>query len=277
MMASTTVAEQMAKRSTAMADVQSAVDQRNVSIDKVGVKSVRYPITLRQPDGGEQNTVALINLYVSLPKHKKGTHMSRFLEILNQYHRSITPAQIIPILHDMKRRLLANDAHIEMQFPYFIEKAAPVTGALGLMDYVCTFEGVSNGTDDFIMGVKAPATSLCPCSKEISRYGAHNQRCEITARVRFTGELWIEELVKMMESAASAQVYAVLKRPDEKFVTEQAFDNPKFVEDIIRDLALVMEAEPRISWYEIQSENFESIHNHNAYAYISRDKSAGHN
>ena len=265
-------AEQMTKRQPAMADVQSAADQRNVAIDKVGVKSVRYPITLRQPNGEEQNTVALINLYVSLPKHKKGTHMSRFLEILNQYHRSITPAQIIPILHDMKKRLLADDAHIEMQFPYFIEKSAPVTGARGLMDYVCTFEGTSNGTDDFILGVKAPATSLCPCSKEISRYGAHNQRCEITARVRFDGELWIEELVGMMEAAASSPVYAVLKRPDEKFVTEQAFDNPKFVEDIIRDLALRMESESRITWYEIQSENFESIHNHNAYALISRTK-----
>ncbi len=255
-----------------LADVQSAQDVRNIAIDKVGVKAVRYPITLSTPDGGEQNTVALINLYVSLPKHKKGTHMSRFLEILNRYHRSITPAQIIPILHEMKTRLMANDAHIEMTFPYFIEKQAPVTGARGLMDYACSFEGVSNGRDDFILGVKAPATSLCPCSKEISAYGAHNQRCEISARVRFTGTLWIEDLVKIMESAASAPVYAVLKRPDEKFVTEQAFDNPKFVEDIIRDLALMMEQNQQITWYSIQSENFESIHNHNAYALIERDK-----
>jgi len=172
----------------------------------------------------------------------------------------------------MKTRLDAEDAHIEMTFPYFIEKSAPVTGAKGLMDYVCTFEGTANGTDDFILGVRAPATSLCPCSKEISMYGAHNQRCEITARVRFKGMLWIEDLVKIMESAASAPVYAVLKRPDEKFVTEQAFDNPKFVEDIIRDLALALDKEDRITWYEIQSENFESIHNHNAYALIARDK-----
>ena len=255
-----------------LADVQSAQDKRNIAIDKVGVKAVRYPITLRTPDGGEQNTVAMINLYVSLPKHKKGTHMSRFLEILNRHHRSITPGQIIPILHEMKTKLLADDAHIEMTFPYFIEKEAPVSGARGLMDYVCSFEGVSNGSDDFILGVKAPATSLCPCSKEISAYGAHNQRCEISARVRFTGEFWIEDLVKIMESAASAPVYAVLKRPDEKFVTEQAFDNPKFVEDIIRDLALAMEENQQITWYSIQSENFESIHNHNAFAQIERDK-----
>ena len=255
-----------------MPDVQAASDRRNIAIYKVGVKNVRYPITLRQPDGGWQHTIAMINLYVSLPHHKKGTHMSRFLEILNRHHRSITPAQIVPILHEVKTRLLANDAHIEMIFPYFIEKAAPVTAARGLMDYVCSFEGTSNGQDDFILGVKAPATSLCPCSKEISRYGAHNQRCEISARVRFTGELWIEDLVRLMESAASAPVYAVLKRPDEKFVTEQAFDNPKFVEDVIRDLAMAMESEDRITWYSVQSENFESIHNHNAYAQIERRK-----
>jgi len=255
-----------------MPDVQGASDKRNVAIDKVGVKNVHYPITLKQSCGGDQHTVATINLYVSLPKHKKGTHMSRFLEILNQHHRSITPAQIIPILHEMKTKLHADDAHIEMTFPYFIEKAAPVSGAKGLMDYVCTFEGASNGSDDFILGVKAPATSLCPCSKEISAYGAHNQRCEISARVRFKGNLWIEDLVKIMESAASAPVYAVLKRPDEKFVTEQAYENPKFVEDIIRDLALALDADDRITWYSIQSENFESIHNHNAYALIERDK-----
>ncbi|MCL5770379.1 MAG: GTP cyclohydrolase FolE2 [Planctomycetes bacterium] len=255
-----------------MPDVQAASDRRNIAIDKVGVKNVRYPITLRQPDGGWQHTIALINLYVSLPHHKKGTHMSRFLEILNRHHRSITPAQIVPILHEVKTRLLANDAHIEIVFPYFIEKTAPVTAARGLMDYVCSFEGTSDGQDDFILGVKAPATSLCPCSKEISRYGAHNQRCEISARVRFTGELWIEDLVRLMESAASAPVYAVLKRPDEKFVTEQAFDNPKFVEDVIRDLAMAMESEDRITWYSVQSENFESIHNHNAYAQIERRK-----
>lgn len=258
--------------STKMPDVQGAADVRNVAIDKVGVKGVRYPITLRQACGGEQHTVATINLYVSLPKHKKGTHMSRFLEILNHHHRSITPEQIIPILHEMKTKLDAQEAHIHMEFPYFIEKAAPVTGARGLMDYLCTFEGTSNGSDDFILGVRAPATSLCPCSKEISVYGAHNQRCEITARVRPNGMLWIEDLVKIMEGAASAPVYAVLKRPDEKYVTEQAFDNPKFVEDIIRDLAVGLNKEEKVKWYSIQSENFESIHNHNAYAMIERDK-----
>ena len=261
-----------ASAAPAMADVQGASDGRNVAIDKVGVKGVRYPITLRQACGGEQHTIASINLYVSLPKHKKGTHMSRFLEILNRHHRAITPEQVIPILHEVKTKLDAADAHIEMTFPYFVEKGAPVTGAKGLMDYVCTFEGASNGLDDFIMGVRAPATSLCPCSKEISRYGAHNQRCEITAKVRTNKLMWIEDLVTIMEGAASAPVYAVLKRPDEKFVTEQAFDNPKFVEDIIRDLAMALDREDRVTWYHIESENFESIHNHNAYAMIERDK-----
>jgi GTP cyclohydrolase I len=258
-----------------LTDVQGASDARNIAIDKVGVKGVRYPITLKQACGGEQHTVAVINLYVSLPKHKKGTHMSRFLEVLNRHHRAITPAQIIPILHEVRTRLDAADAHIEMMFPYFIEKGAPVTGAKGLMDYVCTFEGASNGLDDFIMGVRAPATSLCPCSKEISRYGAHNQRCEISAKVRTNKLMWIEDLVKIMEGAASAEVYAVLKRPDEKFLTEQAFENPKFVEDIIRDLAGALDKEDRVTWYHIESENFESIHNHNAYAMIERDKRAG--
>jgi GTP cyclohydrolase IB len=255
-----------------MVDVQGASDVRNVAIDKVGVKDVRYPITLRQACGGEQHTIASINLYVSLPKHKKGTHMSRFLEVLNRHHRAITPQQIIPILHEVRMKLEAADAHLEMRFPYFIEKAAPVTGAKGLMDYQCVFEGVSNGADDFIMEVKAPATSLCPCSKEISAYGAHNQRCSITARVRTNKLMWIEDLVKIMEEAASAPVYAILKRPDEKFVTEQAYDHPKFVEDMIRDLAVALNKEERVTWYHIESENFESIHNHNAFAMIERDK-----
>ncbi|MCL2646254.1 MAG: GTP cyclohydrolase FolE2 [Phycisphaerales bacterium] len=255
-----------------MPDVQGAADARNVAINKVGVKGIRYPITLKQAGGGDQHTIATINLYVSLPKHKKGTHMSRLLEILNKHHRAMTSAMIVPLLREVRAKLDAADAHIEMEFPYFIEKAAPVTGAKGLMDYVCTFEGTSNSVDDFIMGVRAPATSLCPCSKDISERGAHNQRCAITARVRTKGMLWIEELVKIMESAASAPVYAVLKRPDEKYVTEQAFDNPKFVEDIIRDLAVALNKEDRVLWYSIESENFESIHNHNAYAMIEHDK-----
>lgn len=256
----------------AMPDVQASVDKRRVAIDKVGVKDVTYPITLRMPDGGCQSTVASINMYVSLPHHQKGTHMSRFLEVLNENAKGITPDRIPEITREIRKRLKAEDAHLELKFTYFIRKAAPVTGSPGLMDYQVTFECHANSHEDFIMGVTAPATSLCPCSKEISRFGAHNQRCHINAKVRFNGELWIEDLVKLLEQAASAEVYAVLKRPDEKYVTEVAYENPKFVEDIVRDLAISLEDDDRISWYSINSENFESIHNHSAYAQITRDK-----
>ncbi|MDX2118983.1 MAG: GTP cyclohydrolase FolE2 [Planctomycetota bacterium] len=256
-----------------MPDVQSSSDVRNVAIDRVGVKDVTYPIRLRMPDGGEQTTVASINMYVSLPHHKKGTHMSRFLEVLNQQtSEPVTPDRIPAIARAIRERLDAADAHFECRFTYFIKKLAHVTGTPGLMDYKVSFECASNGVDDFILGVSAPATSLCPCSKEISAYGAHNQRCHIEAKVRFKSQVWIEDVVKHLENAASTQVFAALKRPDEKWVTERAYENPKFVEDIVRDLAVALNADDRISWYSINSENFESIHNHNAYAQITRQK-----
>ena len=210
-------------------------------------------------------------MFVSLPHHKKGTHMSRFLEVLNQHAHPLTPDAIPLVARAIRERLEAEEATIELNFPYFIEKKAPVTGAPGLMDYQVTFAATVNGTDDFVMTVKAPAASLCPCSKEISLYGAHNQRCEIEAEVRFKGTMWIEDLVDILEGAASSPVYAVLKRPDEKYVTEAAYDNPKFVEDIVRDLAVALEKDARVRWFSINSENFESIHNHNAYAQITRD------
>ncbi len=261
------------RRPAGMPDVQSLSDTRKVPIDRVGVKDVTYPITLRTPDGGEQSTVASINMYVSLPHHQKGTHMSRFLEVLNeQAGEPVSPARIPDIARAICSRLKAAEAHFEARFTYFIKKKAPVTGATGLMDYQVTFECAANGDVDFIMGVAAPATSLCPCSKEISIYGAHNQRCRVEAKVRVKGMMWIEELVEILEGAASHPVYAVLKRPDEKYVTEKAFENPKFVEDIVRDLALALERDKRITWYQINSENFESIHNHNAYAQVTRDK-----
>ncbi len=267
-------------RREAMVDVQSSQDQRNVAIDRVGVKDVVYPIRLRTPDGGEQTTVATINMYVALPHYKKGTHMSRFLEVLNDHtSEPITPDKIPELTRAICKRLDAEEAHFEARFTYFVKKLAPVTKQPGLMNYKVTFECRANHVDDFVMGVAAPATSLCPCSKEISEYGAHNQRCEIEAKVRFKSaggkgkpSLWIEDVVTHLEKAASAPVYAVLKRPDEKFVTEQAYDNPKFVEDIVRDLAVGLNNDDRITWYQINSENFESIHNHNAYAQITRDK-----
>jgi GTP cyclohydrolase I len=256
-----------------MPDVQGSADLRKVAIDKVGVKDVTYPIRLRTQAGGVQTTVATINMYVSLPHTKKGTHMSRFLDVLNeQTSEPITPERIPAITRAIQTRLEAEDAHFECEFTYFIRKEAPVTKRSGLMDYRVRFECTSNSHDDFILGVSAPATSLCPCSKEISAYGAHNQRCRIGAKVRFNGMLWIEDLVSMLEAAASTEVFAVLKRPDEKWVTERAYDNPKFVEDIVRDLAVTLNREPRVTWYQIDSENFESIHNHNAYAQITRNK-----
>jgi GTP cyclohydrolase IB len=256
-----------------MPDVQGSADQRKVAIDKVGVKDVTYPVRLRTKAGGEQTTVARINMYVSLPHTKKGTHMSRFLDVLNEEtSEPVTPERIPGITRAIKERLEAEEAHFECEFTYFIRKEAPVTKRAGLMDYRVRFECTSNSHDDFVMGVTAPATSLCPCSKEISAYGAHNQRCHIGAKVRFTGMLWIEDVVGMLEKSASTEVFAVLKRPDEKWVTERAFENPKFVEDIVRDLAVTLNAEKRVTWYQIESENFESIHNHNAYAQIVREK-----
>ncbi len=259
--------------SKAIPDVQASADRRRVAIDRVGVKDVTYPLRLHTRDGGEQTTVASINMYVALPHHQKGTHMSRFLEVLNaQTGEPVCPSRIPEICRAIKERLNAETAHFQASFTYFITKPAPVTAMPGIMDYRVTFECTSNGTDDFVMGVTAPAASLCPCSKEISDYGAHNQRCHIHAKVRTNKLMWIEDLVELLEAAASCPVFAVLKRPDEKWVTEKAYDNPKFVEDIVRDLALGLEKDPRVTWYSIDSENFESIHNHNAYAQITRDK-----
>jgi GTP cyclohydrolase I len=269
----------MTKRPAAgetMPDVQASKDVRHIAIDRVGVKDITYPMKLRSQCGGDQHTVATVNMYVSLPHYQKGTHMSRFLEVLNeQTSEPVTPDRIPAITRAICERLNAEVAHFECDFTYFIKKLAPVTQMPGLMDYKVRFECTANGEEDFVMSVAAPAASLCPCSKEISEYGAHNQRCRIEAKVRLDPAkemLWIEELVEMLEKAASCPVYAVLKRPDEKFVTEKAYENPKFVEDIVRDLAILLEAEDRITWYSINSENFESIHNHNAYAQITRDK-----
>jgi len=257
-----------------MPDVQSDVDVRRIDIDKVGVKEIRYPITLHRRDGGSLDTVADIDMFVSLPADRKGTHMSRFLEMLNEYQDGIHPERLRELCRELRVRLDADVSHVEMDFTYFIPKAAPVTGRTGLMDYQVRFTCEAGEREDFVMRVAAKATSLCPCSKEISKYGAHNQRCLITADVRFDGMLWIEELADYLEAAASCRVYPVLKRPDEKHVTEEAYENPRFVEDIVRDLAVLLNGEDRITWYHIRSENFESIHSHNAYAEITRDKQA---
>lgn len=260
---------------TAMPDVQGSVDTRGVAINKVGVKGIRYPIILKDAKGGAHHTVAQVNMYVALPKEKKGTHMSRFMEVLNEHHEDIRLGELAGLMHTMRERLHASEAHLELEFPYFVTKQAPITGQSGKIDVQVKVEVVSTPkADDTILTLRVPATSLCPCSKEISQYGAHNQRCEMEASVRFAKgkSLSIEELVGIVEKCASTQVFAVLKRLDEKFVTEDAYDNPKFVEDIVRDLTVALDREKKIAWFRVASENFESIHNHNAYAVVEKDK-----
>jgi len=257
-----------------MDDIQSRVDDRCIHIDQVGVNDLRYPITVLDRDHEVQHTVAQLTLSVSLPHHFKGTHMSRFIEILNEHRGEITMRTLPEILHIMKSRLEAESAHIEVRFPYFLDRAAPISGAQALTDYECYFKGESNGaTDDFVLGVIVPVTSLCPCSKAISDYGAHNQRGYITIEVRSipsdTGEpaiIWIEELIEIAETSASAPVYALLKRVDERHVTMQAYDNPVFVEDMVRNAAVQLQKDQRVSWFQVHAVNQESIHNHGAFA-----------
>ncbi len=258
-----------------MKDIQNHKDIRNIDIDQVGVKGIRYPITVRDKNMGEQQTVAEINMYVSLPRYYKGTHMSRFVEILNEHSQRISLQNFTEILEEMKQRLNAESAHMEISFPYFINKSAPVTGSEGLMEYKCTFRGSLNHSSDIVTTVYVPISTLCPCSKEISDWGAHNQRGEVRLQVRFKKFIWIEDLIRLVEESASSEVYSVLKREDEKYVTERAYENPMFVEDIVRDIALKLNKDPNIVWFAVESENFESIHNHNAYAYVEKHKQRG--
>ncbi len=257
-----------------MEDVQNLKDYRQLEIDKVGVKNIKYPITVLDKSNGLQKTVASVNMYVNLPHDHKGTHMSRFIEILNKYRKEITIKNISQILEEMKLRLNAASAHLEITFPYFIEKLSPITAIPGLMEYTCYFKGSIDGTEktDLLVGVRVPVTTLCPCSKEISSFGAHNQRGEVSVHVRFKRFFWLEDLITLVEECASAQVYSVLKREDEKYVTEQAYMNPMFVEDVVREISLRLLSDDNFTWFSVDSENFESIHNHNAYAYIERDK-----
>lgn len=255
-----------------MEDIQSHKDHRNIDIDQVGVKDIRYPITVLDKNNGKQQTVANINMYVNLPRQYKGTHMSRFVEVLNEHRKRISLQNFSEILQEVKTRLNAESAHMEITFPYFINKMAPVTGSEGLMEYKCSFRGNLDKGIDIVTTINVPISTLCPCSKEISEYGAHNQRGIVTLKVRFKKFIWIEDLIKLVEETASSEVFSVLKREDEKFVTEKAYQNPKFVEDIVRDIALKLNDDQNITWFAVESENFESIHNHNAYAYIEKHK-----
>lgn len=254
-------------------DVQNSIDTRQLAINKVGIKDIRHPVKVRDRSGGEQHTIALFNMYVNLPHNFKGTHMSRFIEILNIPGREISVDSFKDILAEMTGRLEAEAGHIEMTFTYFVDKAAPISGVRSLMDYEVTFIGeIRDGQPTMNLKVVVPVTSLCPCSKKISRYGAHNQRSHVTINARTQGFIWIEDLIDLVEEEASCELYGLLKRPDEKYVTERAYENPKFVEDMVRDIAAKLNQDDRVAAYSVESENFESIHNHSAYAMIEHDK-----
>jgi GTP cyclohydrolase I len=255
-------------------DIQATPDAREIAIDRVGVKSIRHPVVVARRDGSLAPTVAMIDMYVALPHHVKGTHMSRFLEVLQAEHDPLTPERFRGLMARMLTRLDAEAGYIEVRFPYFIEKRAPVSNVASLLDYDVVLRGeVKPGHGlDFSVKVVVPVTSLCPCSKKISDYGAHNQRSHVTIEATVETDVSIEELVGIAEQEASCEVYGLLKRPDEKYVTERAYDNPKFVEDMVRDVARRLLDDPRVLAFTVESENFESIHNHSAYALITRDK-----
>jgi len=254
-------------------DIQSIVDHRQLAINRVGVKSLVHPVRVRGTASEPVATVATVDMYVGLPEHAKGTHMSRFVEVLQAHPEPVDAVSFRRLVERMLERLDARSGVVEMRFPYFIAKRAPVSGVESLLDYQVAFRGeAKDGAFTFTLRVQAPVTSLCPCSKEISEYGAHNQRSHIVIEAELAAPMAIEELVGVAEEEASCEVFGLLKRSDEKWVTERAYDNPKFVEDLVRDIALRLNADPRVTAYAVESENFESIHNHSAYALIERRK-----
>ena len=256
-----------------IADVQGSADTRRIPIDKVGIKDIRHPVRVKDRTGREQHTIATFNMYVNLPHNFKGTHMSRFVEILNRHEYEITVDSFRDMLREMTERLEAQSGHIEMNFSYFVNKAAPVSGVESLLDYDVTLIGaIVDGKPKMNIKVVVPVTSLCPCSKKISEYGAHNQRSHVTVSAQTRGFVWIEDLIDLVENEASCELFGLLKRPDEKYVTEKAYNNPKFVEDMVRDVASRLNEDERIAAYTVESENFESIHNHSAYALIEHVK-----
>jgi GTP cyclohydrolase I len=259
---------------TEVEDVQARADTRRIPINRVGIKDISHPVRVKDRSAGEQHTIATFNMYVNLPHNFKGTHMSRFVEILHG-EREISVESFRAMLEKMTERLEADAGHIEMSFPFFVAKQAPVSGVESLMDYRASLVGErKNGRTEMWIQVVVPVTSLCPCSKKISDYGAHNQRSHVTIKVKLRRHIWIEELIRIAETEASCELYGILKRPDEKFVTERAYDNPKFVEDLVRDVAKRLNDDERVGSYVVEAENFESIHNHSAYALIERDKDA---
>lgn len=258
---------------TSIEDVQARADSRRIPINKVGIKDVYHPVRVKDRASVEQHTIASFNMYVALPHNFKGTHMSRFVEVLHMNEREISVESFRDILADMTEKLNAQSGHIEMSFPFFVMKKAPVSGVESLMNYQASLIGeLHDGKPELWLKVVVAATSLCPCSRDISKYGAHNQRSHITIKAKVEGQMWLEELIDIAEAEASCDVYSILKRADEKYVTEHAYENPKFVEDIVRDVAVRMNQEERVRAYVVEAENFESIHNHSAYALIEKDK-----
>ena len=254
-------------------DVQARADSRRIPINKVGIKDVYHPVRVKDRASGEQHTIANFNMYVALPHNFKGTHMSRFVEVLHMNEREISVESFRDILVEMTEKLNAQSGHIEMSFPFFVMKKAPMSGVESLMNYQASLIGeLHDGKPELWLKVVVAATSLCPCSRDISKYGAHNQRSHITIKAKVDGHMWLEELIDIAEEEASCEVYSILKRADEKYVTERAYENPKFVEDIVRDVAVRMNKEDRVRAYVVEAENFESIHNHSAYALIEKDK-----
>lgn len=259
-----------------MKDVQNSQDTRNVDIQKVGIKNLDLPLTIQRKNNSNQIVSAKARVSVSLPRNYKGTHMSRFVEVLSKWrNKNLLGIDIKGCLEEVIHKLNAKSGELEFKFKYFLDKTAPVTGFKSFMGYDCSFRGIINdGEYKFILGVKVPVTTLCPCSKEISEYGAHNQRTIITANISYDEEnqIWLEDLIKDIESCGSCEVYSLLKRSDEKHVTEHAFENPKFVEDVLRDIVIMFRNNELINSYEIECESFESIHNHSAWAYQKEDK-----
>lgn len=254
-----------------LTDIQNSSDERNIAIDRVGVRAVKHPIQVLEKDNGPQKSVGIFTLTVDLPREFKGTHMSRFMEILNENQSALSPETIPHILKGLREKLKSDHAHLRVDFTFFRSKPAPVTKKAAMMGYECGFDASDrSGVNEFWILVTVPVTTLCPCSKEISAYGAHNQRGYVRLRVKPKGLMWLEDLIDLVEDSASAPLYPLLKRPDEKFVTEQAYDNPRFVEDMVREVALALDATGAIDAYEIEVENHESIHDHNAYAYLKR-------
>ncbi len=255
-----------------VADVQASLDTREIPIQRVGIRDIQYPVAVQSVGGETQTSIAKFSMYVNLPANQKGTHMSRFVELLSEETLLVDHSSLDALLLKMVERLESEQGYIKLRFPYFIRKAAPVTGAISLMDYQISITAqLRETTPEVSLQVLVPVTSLCPCSKKISRYGAHNQRSHVTVEVRAEKPFWIEDVVSLVESESSCELYALLKRADEQFITEKAYDNPKFVEDMIRDVATRLEQEPKVLGYRVECENFESIHNHSAYAMIEKE------